>query len=753
MYTIHRSTILVLFILMTSFFAHAQKIDTTVNVIYHSSDSTVLSFTNPLTSTTDTMSFVGGQQYTVSQDSLFQHLDKTRIPFGILYNRVWPFELLNLPHTNDTVTVKDFTQALSEMQRSDYNFNDSGTIIRADNLKNLIRTKNDQNIIPILSLSQYFSTIDSNAGVNGGIISTNGLLYDGDLSANPYTIDSVQTAVLGINKRIDSGKIYNIIIRQYGNSSNTISSVSITNLTTSESWTVSPGSVQALTFGKAGDNYLTLDITFIDGNLLHRLQKISVVNLTVDDFSPCSGPITPIDATIPFTPYGGNEYNVNTGSWYNGTAYGHGEYQIFYNVANGCTNKLNKPIIMTDGFDPQDGRDINGIYRLLRYQNAGSNVFSNLGNDLRNLGYDVIILNFPQYIVDYSNPAIYLDGDGNLDTVYKYRDGGTDFIERNANITIELINKINTQLKSDHNENKLVVVGPSMGGLATRYALRYMENNGMDHNTRLWVSFDAPHLGANIPFGIQDFVRYSAWDLNGDGTAYYGTFLSPAARQLLLSDTWPGGFYTNYAGGLQSITGRDPVHVQWLQTLASLSTHGYTDHGYPENCRRIAIANGANNHGVYHNPGDLMMSFHMGGYAFLPVGFDGNIKFIESGNASHFDPNFRLTEGILHTYNLSFWGIQWIDKRYNLNIKYNAIDGNDGGMHDFQQDVATSAGHTFINIYGAQINMQIPNLTHNACFIPTCSALAILGDSPGDLDYFYSINHCCPTKFYVVVLI
>ena len=63
-----------------------------------------------------------------------------------------------------------------------------------------------------------------------------------------------------------------------------------------------------------------------------------------------------------------------------------------------------------------------------------------------------------------------------------------------------------------------VVIGPSMGGLITRYALAYMEqqlantgdNAKWNHETRLWVSFDAPHQGANIPFGVQKGIQYYA---------------------------------------------------------------------------------------------------------------------------------------------------------------------------------------------------------------------------------------------------
>ena len=78
-----------------------------------------------------------------------------------------------------------------------------------------------------------------------------------------------------------------------------------------------------------------------------------------------------------------------------------------------------------------------------------------------------MVLNFPIY----TRP----DGITNID-------GGVDYIQRNARVMIELINYINANKVGNQ---ELVVIGPSMGGLITRMALRYMEMNGMDHKTRL----------------------------------------------------------------------------------------------------------------------------------------------------------------------------------------------------------------------------------------------------------------------------
>ena len=213
-------------------------------------------------------------------------------------------------------------------------------------------------------------------------------------------------------------------------------------------------------------------------------------------------PLTSITSSIPYQGVGETAAHQ-----------GRGEFQIYYDNEAGL---LDKVIIVCDGFDPGDGRKVPDIYNLLNY---GAPV-QNLGNNVRNLGYDVVVLNFPQYTRPDGTTVV---------------DGGVDYIQRNAKVMMELINYINANKVGNQ---ELVVIGPSMGGLITRHALRYMEMNGMDHKTRLWLSFDSPHLGANVPIGMQHMFNFLAYDSDiADLTvrAIVDSMLkSPAARQMLI---------------------------------------------------------------------------------------------------------------------------------------------------------------------------------------------------------------------------
>ena len=157
--------------------------------------------------------------------------------------------------------------------------------------------------------------------------------------------------------------------------------------------------------------------------------------------------------------------------------YGQGEFEIFPDNLNGV---LDNPIVFIAGFDPGDSSSIEDMYNSLNFGD------DNLGDILRDEGFDPVLLNFPLYTIDG-----------------KDIDGGADYIQRNAMVLIALITHLNDQ-KTGNEE--LVIVAPSMGGLVARYALAFMEQNDMDHETRLYISFDSPHLGANVP------VRFSVLD-------------------------------------------------------------------------------------------------------------------------------------------------------------------------------------------------------------------------------------------------
>jgi pimeloyl-ACP methyl ester carboxylesterase len=240
---------------------------------------------------------------------------------------------------------------------------------------------------------------------------------------------------------------------------------------------------------------------------------------------------------------------------------GKGEYQIFLDTQDGV---LDKPIFLLDGFDPGDGRTIEDLYNILGYQGG------NLIDDFRAQGYDVVLLNFPVY--NRGNDII---------------DGGTDYIQRNAYVFIELINLINQQKQGTHPN---IVIGPSMGGLISRYALRYMEMNSMTHDTGLWFSFDSPHRGANVPIGLQHLLNFVAYGQNNADIQELvdGLLRNPAAKQMLLDHAdghiQSGSTYV-FDPNITLPTGAPNYRNVFQNELNVI--------GYPQNTRKVTISNGS----------------------------------------------------------------------------------------------------------------------------------------------------------------
>jgi hypothetical protein len=101
------------------------------------------------------------------------------------------------------------------------------------------------------------------------------------------------------------------------------------------------------------------------------------------------------------------------------------------------------------------------------------------------------------------------------DLIYVDYVNGTDDITRNAKMFAEVLRWVNARKENNaagvREEN--VVLGLSMGGLVGRYGLAEMEKNrragipNNDHETRMLITHDSPHRGANVPISMQSLVE------------------------------------------------------------------------------------------------------------------------------------------------------------------------------------------------------------------------------------------------------
>lgn len=497
----------------------------------------------------------------------------------ILYDKVGAFAKLTEDKTEPLSSI-EFKQAYHEIQRADF----LERLPKIDFLETKTEKGFSENIIPISILISEFEAIKPSVRAQNQLqLNANNQYEITDLSIDYFDTHKIGFASPLIKQLKGTQIAFKLSDELIFNTTNqTISKIEI-NFNTGKGFEkISSNQIIYTDFETLGSKTISFKITLNDGTIFtneskftlkEKAQNLSQLNKVAQQTPFAVSPLTEITSSLTYQ--GTNETAAHAGK---------GEFQIFYDNEAGL---LDKVIIVCDGFDPGDGRDTGAIYNLLNYGTPTQN----LGDNIRNLGYDVVVLNFPIY----TRP----DGVTNVD-------GGVDYIQRNARVMIELINYINANKVGNQ---ELVVIGPSMGGLITRMALRYMEMNGMNHKTRLWLSFDSPHLGANVPIGMQHMFNYLAYDPDiSDLTvrAIVDSMLkSPAARQMLIDHFEGhllGSSLTDFDQASATLlpTGH-PTHRNVFQT--ELNTMGF-----PQNCRKIAISNGAGNGTMTGTPGMAVLS-------------------------------------------------------------------------------------------------------------------------------------------------
>lgn len=172
---------------------------------------------------------------------------------------------------------------------------------------------------------------------------------------------------------------------------------------------------------------------------------------------------------------------------------------------------------------------------------------------------------------------------------------------------------VNEQLETNGSDEELGIIGPSMGGQVTRYALAYMEEKhaqgvpDMDHNTRVWISFDSPHHGANIPLGNTGLLASLGYSLNQTTAKerFENRVNTNAAQQYLINQAVPRIiqlplFNYNYIGLYQNNTA--PRRIQYINNLTSNGLPGSS--GWPQNVKRVAVVNSSDKGVMNGTPGE-----------------------------------------------------------------------------------------------------------------------------------------------------
>jgi hypothetical protein len=456
------------------------------------------------------------------------------------------------------------------------------------------------------------------------------------------------------------------------------------------------------------------------------------------------------------------------------------EVKVFYDPTHQKT--LRKPIVIIDGFDPGDKRKITdcdcendptgncqlanknkatgqydpkiheSIQELMGYKNE-TNDNENLIYTLRTKGYDVVVVNQPTYTTPQGIKV----------------DGGADFIERNGLALVALIKNLNGKLQQNGSAEKMVVVGPSMGGQISRYALAYMEKkqaeattiaeqNKWKHNTRLWIAFDSPNHGANVPFGDQallNLLRDGGANAEADDT-YKNKINSTASKELMIElhqqTINEGSIDSSYLNG-STISQGMPTNSgnPYFQThFNNQFTNGLPNSkGFPMNLRKIAIVNGSLS-GVRSqgNDNDLMLDDRLFTQAcykpFSVFGWSPSICYttklatIQSRLLPASGNNAEVASIKKFTLAGQYTSITNINNRGNLDLVPGSLINATEIIHSsitgtnpietrgsFWQYTSDNLTYWYANKFGNGAQWETYALLPNQCFIPTYSSIGI----------------------------
>jgi hypothetical protein len=492
---------------------------------------------------------VTGLENIESFNSMFDELDKSKIKTGILYDKTISFSEIfkyNGIESTELITLNIWKQIYFELKNCSF---EKPILSPLSKVNEYAKNLYSQNITPIAIINVNYNKINQNALENNSLYINNGKLYDNkNSSVNPYDLKKVFAATAL------KSKYY------LGNHQFTITDDFIfTNDTTEISYfeidfddgegfkSYTKNEIINIDYICDGEKTINVIAKFKNGSELGGRFEIIIKQLIFCNPPEPDNQFT-ITSKITDFPWHntGSEFDINENL-------GKAEVSIWY-AQN--SNKLTKPIIIVDGidlesFDSPDSRNWRDIYHNLCQMGTI--------DSLRQRCFDIII-------VDWH--------------------GGADWIQKNAFCFLEVLNWVNNN-KIGFNKN--IVIGPSMGGIITRYALAYMEENNIKHDVSHFISFDAPHRGSNFPLGFQAmmyfFGPFQQYAMDG-----IKMLNSPASKQLL--------FYQMPEEDV--ILSPHPLRNQLIEELTS---HG----NYPHTCTKIAIANGSGIGKNQHNGiGDIM---------------------------------------------------------------------------------------------------------------------------------------------------
>jgi hypothetical protein len=359
--------------------------------------------------------------------------------------------------------------------------------------------------------------------------------------------------------------------------------------------------------------------------------------------------------------------------------------------------------------------------------------YKSVMSSLSEMGYDIYFLKLKP-------------GNGSLDAS---GDALMDFIK-------DINYKKDTYFPTEHYEN--IIMGYSMGGQVARYALlkmekQHMENGGSHHHSRLYLPFDSPHHGANIPL----FCQATFYDLRNMNV------FAGMAWQSLIDGGSKGMSIYHWLGSPKEDLGNNKYRLFPMPTseqtlfqsrvyndfnhVFSHTAPGDTRKSFPSFTRNIAVSTGnvdKNYNSEYGlTPGKLLFEQNTvaSGLGFLPGFATYKERRLYASMQSPYADIYKNKERIF-----VFYPIVYHHREYSVKNAYEWDMASGGYKDEFYDSWIQVAGINLIPISPVSILRYTGSLfghkyyDKHMNFLPTTSALAINPTIWQNNNLFYNLK-------------
>ena len=403
-------------------------------------------------------------------NSIFANLNRSAIPAGVL--REYGVELLDLAQFNGTATSSNEVNpaAWNMIYQTFYSARISGTqnLVDIEQVNSRVETdlRNNTAVITPIFFGEYDTLRADAVSQNLLRVQSNQLFDVAGRPESPYRTARVFAATPMRNFTEDGN--FSLLFKSdqyYTNTTRTISSIQVDMADGQGFRTATFGTPVSATYTTTGTRIITIRVTLNNATTWQCYSSVQVLRAAATT-SLRYNPLPTETVVIPA------RAGVHSG----------GRLQIAFSIRN-PTGRIRRPFIVVEGFDI-------------------STVSQRLGNNYEYEDFVRAISRIPGY--DFNDQ---LDNIGEYDLIFLDYTNGVDDVRRNAALLEEAIGIVNARKQANGSTQQNVVMGISMGGLVSRFCLASMTKRGINPQTRLLITQDSPHRGANIMLGLQHFLR------------------------------------------------------------------------------------------------------------------------------------------------------------------------------------------------------------------------------------------------------